>query len=68
MKNFTLARLKAVAAIIGGLLTTATLLDWGFDIPTWVTAAASLLTAVGVYAIPNLDTEPEPEPRRALTD
>lgn len=61
MRNFTLARLKAIVAFVGAMLTTATLLDWGFPIPTWVTALASLLTAVAVYTVPNLEPKAQAE-------
>lgn len=70
MKQFTLARLKAIVAFIGAILTTATLLDWGFILPPWVTALSALLTAASVYAVPNLsavtDEADEYQPRRAL--
>lgn len=70
MKQFTLARLKAIVAFVGAMLTTATLLDWGVDLPTWVTALASLLTAAAVYAVPNLEAEEadEYQPKRALVE
>lgn len=69
MKEFTLARLKAIVAFVGAMLTTATLLDWGIDLPAWVTALASLLTAAAVYAVPNIEPETdEPQPRRALIE
>lgn len=71
MKQFTLAQLKAIVAFIGAMLTTATLLDWGVELPAYVTALASLLTAAAVYAVPNIQIEEERaeyQPRRALQD
>jgi hypothetical protein len=54
LKDFTLARLKTIAAVLGGILTIALQLDWGVDLPTWVTALSTLLTAVAVYKVPNI--------------
>ena len=66
MKGWTLARLKAVCAFLGAVLTTATLLDWGVVLPQWVTAAAALLTAIAVYVVPNVGYDHKP--RRALDE
>lgn len=61
---FTLARLKTVAAVAGGLLTLALQLDWGVELPTWLTALSTLLTAISVYAVPNIESTP----KRAVLD
>lgn len=66
VKKFTLARLKGIVAALGAILTTATLLDWGYPLPPWVTASASVITAIAVYMTPNI--EDEPKPRRALVE
>ena len=70
MKRFTLARLKAIVAFLGLLATYGTTLDWGFELPVWVTAIAAVLTWVGVYATPNIEVEEtrEYEPKRALVE
>lgn len=80
--DFVLARLKFVAALVGFLATSASVLDWGVPIPAWVTALASLLTAFAVYAVPNVtaegaggtsdpaedDLDDDPRPRRELAE
>lgn len=68
MKQFTLARLKGIAAFLGATLTFATtvLPDLPGDNTYW-TAAASILTFVSVYAVPNLGDD-GPKPRRALIE
>lgn len=72
MKNFTLARMKAIVAFLGLMVTYGTTLSWGFDLPTWVTATAAVLTWVGVYATPNKSepskSDDEYQPKRALTE
>lgn len=70
MKQFTLARLKAIVAFLGLLVTYGTTLDWGFDLPVWITAVAAVLTWIGVYATPNIKSEPESDyvPKRALIE
>lgn len=72
MKKFTLARLKWIVTLVGFVLTTATLLNWGFPLPAWAPAAAALATSIGVYLTPNLTPEGENvlevQPRRALVE
>lgn len=67
MKQFTLARLKAVAAFLGSTVTFATTV---LPLPgpdVYWTGAAAVLTFVSVYGIPNI-VEPAAQPRRALVE
>ena len=43
---------KFIIAIIGGVIT-ALLSYYGNDVPTWLTTLIPLLTAAGVYRVPN---------------
>jgi hypothetical protein len=67
-KDFTLARLKTIAAVVGGLLTIALQLNWGVELPVWVTALAAFLTAAAVYVVPNVGYKDPSIGERALLD
>lgn len=44
---------KFAVALAGFVLTTAVSLDWGYEFPAWVPALSALVTALGVYQVPN---------------
>lgn len=69
LKTFTLARLKAVAAFLGALITFATtVLPLPGDPHIW-TGAAAVLTFVSVYVVPNKPADgADYTPRRALVE
>lgn len=64
--TWVLARLKAVAGFLGATATYGSTLQWGVELPAWVTAAAAVATFVSVYAVPNIT--PDYQPRRALPE
>jgi hypothetical protein len=63
--NAFLNHLKAVCAFLGASLTFALSV---MDLPTWAPAVAAILTFVSVYAVPNIERDDEPKPRRALLE
>ena len=55
---------KFIVALVGALLTTALVTDWGFDLPPWVAGVSALVTALGVFLAKNspyVQTDDDPE-------
>lgn len=44
---------KFIVSLIGALLTTVLVVDWGFDLPPWVAGVSALVTALGVFLAKN---------------
>lgn len=55
--DYVLARMKAVIAFIGAVLTFATGLPV-LGLPVWVSGVAAVCTFIGVYVVPNRKVPP----------
>lgn len=44
---------KFIVSLLGALLTTVLVVDWGFDLPPWVAGVSALVTALGVFLAKN---------------